>query len=99
MDFVGYAIMVFGLGNSLGSVISGKILSLGVKTLLVLATLVLHIAIMTFLLLWKRKPNLLVLLLVVFLWGLCDGSWLTICSSKCINKQQTIPIRMCNASI
>ena len=86
MDFIGYTIMVFGLGSSLGSFISGKILSFGVKTLLVLTTLVLHLAIMTFLMFWERKPNLLVLLFVVLLWGLCDGSWLTICSSKCLNK-------------
>ena len=93
VDFVGYTIMVFGLGSSLGSVISGKVLSLGVKTLLVLATLILHLAIMTFLMFWERKPNLLILLLVVFLWGLCDGSWLTICSSKCIKVNKELPYK------
>ena len=80
---VGYAIMVFGLGSSLGSFISGKILSLGVKILLILATLVLHLAIMIFLIVWERQPVLPVILFIVFLWGLSDGSWLTICNSKC----------------
>ena len=79
---VGYTLMLFGLGNSLGSFISGKILSLGIKTHLVVATLALHLATMIFLIFWERKPVLPVILFIVFLWGLCDGSWLTVCSSK-----------------
>ena len=79
---VGYAIMVYGVGNSLGNFISGKILSLGAKTPMVLTTSVFHLVIIAFLLFWGREPILLILLFVIFLWGLCDGSWLTICSSK-----------------
>ena len=78
VEFMGYAVMVFGIGNSLGSFISGKVLSKGAKTPLILATLALHLAIMIFLIVWERKPVLFVLLFVVFLLGLCDGSWLTI---------------------
>ena len=85
---VGYAIMMYGIGNSLGGFISGKILSLGIKTLLVLATLALHLATMIFLIFWEREPILPVILFVPLLWGLCDGSWITICSSKCVTKSK-----------
>ena len=83
VDIVGYAIMLYGLGNSLGSFISGKILSCRIKISLVLTTLILHLAVMTFLIIWEKEPLLFVLLLVTFVWGFCDGSWMTICSSKC----------------
>ena len=78
-----YAIMVYGLGNSLGSFISGKLLSLGAKSLVVLGTLVLHLSILIFLAIWEREPILLAILFIVLLWGFCDGSWMTVCSSKC----------------
>ena len=86
IQYVGYAIMVYGLGTSLGSFISGKLLSLGAKTLLVLGILFLHLTVIIFLAIWEREPVLLVLLLIILLWGLCDGSWMTICSSKCTSK-------------
>ena len=82
IHIVGYAVMVYGVGNSLGNFISGKVLSLGAKSPLVLATSFFHLAIIFFLLFWEREPILLILLFTIFLWGLCDGSWLTICSSK-----------------
>ena len=83
---VGYAIMVYGLGNSLGSFISGKLLSLGIKITLVLGILTLHLTLIIFLAIWERGPLLLVLLCVIFLWGICDGSWMTACCSKCISQ-------------
>ena len=83
---VGYAIMVYGLGTSLGSFISGKLLSLGAKSLVVLGTLVLHLTILIFLAIWEREPILLAILFIVLLWGFCDGSWMTVCSSKCTTK-------------
>ena len=83
---VGYAIMVYGLGTTLGSFISGKLLSLGTKSLLVLGILVLHLSTIIFLAIWEREPNLFVLLFIVLLWGFCDGSWMTTCSSKCTPK-------------
>ena len=83
IHMVGYAIMVFGVGTSLGSFISGKLLSLGAKCLLVLGILVMHLCIIIFLAIWEREPVLLVLLFIVLLWGICDGSWMTVCSSKC----------------
>ena len=83
---VGYAIMVYGLGTSLGSFISGKLLSLGAKSLVVLGTLVLHLTILIFLAIWEREPILLAILFIVLLWGFCDGSWMTVCSSKSTTK-------------
>ena len=83
---VGHAIMAYGLSNSLGSFISGKLLSLGTKILLVLGILILHLTIIIFLAIWEREPVLLVLLFIIFLWGFCDGSWMTVCSSKCTSK-------------
>ena len=83
---VGYAIMVYGLGSSLGSFISGKLLSLGIKIILVLGILTLHLTLIIFLAIWEREPLLLLLISVIFLWGTCDGSWMTVCCSKCISK-------------
>ena len=83
---VGYAIMVYGLGTSLGSFISGKLLSLGAKSLVVLGTLAIHLTILIFLAIWEREPIILAILFIVLLWGFCDGSWMTVCSSKCTTK-------------
>ena len=87
---VGHAIMVYGLSNSLGSFISGKLLSLGIKNLLVLGILILHLTIIIFLAVWEREPLLHVLLFIIFLWGFCDGSWTTVCSSKCTSKMHLV---------
>lgn len=82
VHIVGYAIMMYGLGSALGSFITGKLLALEMKVLLVLGALALHLAIMLFLVIWKREPILLLLLFVSALWGICDGTWVTSCSSK-----------------
>ena len=94
VQYVGYAIMVYGLGTSLGNFISGKLLSLGTKCLLVLGILVLHLTIIIFLAIWERAQVLPVLLLIILLWGFCDGSWMTVCSSKCISKLTILHITM-----
>ena len=82
VHIVGYTIMMYGLGSALGSFITGKLLALGMKVVLVLGALALHLAIMLFLVIWKREPILLLLLFVSALWGICDGTWVTSCSSK-----------------
>ena len=84
---VGYAITLYGLGTSLGSFISGKLLSLKTKSLLVLGNLVLHLTMLIFLAIWEREPVLLVLLFIILMLGFCDGSWMTICSSKCTSME------------
>jgi len=79
---VGYAIMIYGLGNSLGSFASGKLLALEAKLLVVLIILTLHLSIFLFLIVWEREPLLPILLTIPFLYGICNGTWMTVCSSK-----------------
>ena len=79
---VGYTIMIYGLGTSLGSVAGGKLLALEAKFQVVLAALTLHLTILLFLIIWEREPLLPILLTIPFLCGICDGTWMTVCSSK-----------------
>ncbi|XP_065910094.1 protein unc-93 homolog A-like isoform X2 [Dysidea avara] len=78
---VGYTIMIYGLGTSLGSVAGGKLLALEAKFQVVLAALTLHLTILLFLIIWEREPLLPILLTIPFLCGICDGTWMTVCSS------------------
>ena len=80
---VGYVIMIYGFANSLGSFVTGKLLALEAKFQVVLAALTFHLAILVFLVIWEREPLLSILLTIPFLYGICDGAWMTVCSSKC----------------
>lgn len=79
---VGYAIMVYGIGGTLGSFISGKLLALKAQCVVILGTLFIHLIIILFLVIWEREPIMLLILFVSLVWGTCDGSWITICNSK-----------------
>ena len=79
---VGYAIMAYGIGGTLGSFISGKLLALKTDFLIVLGTLFIHLIIILFLVIWDREPIMLLLLFISLVWGTCDGSWITIFNSK-----------------
>ena len=79
---VGYAIMVYGIGGTLGSFFSGKMLALKTERLTVLGTLFFHLIIITILVIWDREPIIILLLFISLAWGTCDGSWITICNSK-----------------
>ena len=84
VHMVGYAIMIYGFSTSLGSFVTGKLLALEAKFHVVLAALSLHLAIFSLLLIWEREPILSILLTIPFLYGICDGTWMTVCSSKCM---------------
>ncbi|XP_065910448.1 UNC93-like protein isoform X2 [Dysidea avara] len=77
---VGYVIMIYGFANSLGSFVTGKLLALEAKFQVVLAALTFHLAILVFLVIWEREPLLSILLTIPFLYGICDGAWMTVCS-------------------
>ena len=79
---VGYAIMLYGIGGTLGSFISGKLLALKTERLLILGTLFIHLIIILFLVNWDREPITVLLLFISLVWGTCDGSWITIFNSK-----------------
>ena len=93
---VGYAIMIYGLGSSLGSCVTGKLLALEEKFYVVLAALSLHLAIFSLLLIWEREPILSILLTIPFLYGICDGTWMTVCSSKCMCTMSCMHLFTCN---
>ena len=79
---VGYAIMLYGIGGTLGSFVSGKLLALKTERLLVLGNLFIHLIIILFLVNWDREPITVLLLFISLVWGTCDGSWITIFNSK-----------------
>jgi len=82
VHMVGYAMMMYGLGNTLGSFASGKLLKMQLKVQPMLVVLALHLSVMLFLIIWDQEPILLLILSVTLLWGMCDGTWTTVYSSK-----------------
>ena len=85
VQFVGYAVMLYGLGNAVGSFGSGKLLEMGLKLTTTLVNFKLHLTLMLLLIFWEREPILIVLLFISSVWGICDGVWITVYSSKFYN--------------
>ena len=103
IHIVGYTMMMYGLGNTLGSFSSGKLLMMKMKVQTVLVVLALHLSVMVFLIIWKREPILLLIMFVTLLWGICDGTWTTVYSSKCrcmfkVQVQLPAIVMPCNTS-
>ena len=87
VDFVGYIIISYAVSSSLGSFVVGKLLGLVNYNIVTIGNVIIHVAVMLFLIIWEREPNYAIIFVVPFIWGLCFGSWLTITISKfCIGK-------------
>ena len=82
VHFVGYVFIVYGAASAVTGICVGKILGYVSITSAALLTLCLNIGLVAFLLMWEREPNYFVLFTVAILWGICDGSWTTLTSSK-----------------
>ena len=82
IHFVGYIFIVYGGAGAVGSICVSKIIGRASITSMSLLIMCLHIGIVAFLLIWKREPNYYVVFVIAILWGICDGSWCIVTSSK-----------------
>ena len=82
VHFVGYVFIVYGAASAVTGVCVGKILGYVSITSVSLFIVCLNIGLVAFLLIWEREPNYFVMFTVAILWGICDGSWSTLTSSK-----------------
>ena len=82
VHIIGYVFIVYGAISAAASVCTGKILGRVSITILSLLTMCLNVGIIAFLLIWEREPNYFVIFVITVLWGICDGSWASACSSK-----------------
>ena len=74
--------MSYAVSSSLGGFVVGKLLGLVNYNIVAIGNLIIHIAVMLFLIVWEREPNHAILFIVPFIWGFCFGAWLTITISK-----------------
>ena len=74
--------IVYGAGAAVASIIVGKVIGKVSITVMSLLNLCLNIGLVAFLLIWEREPNYTVMFTVAVLWGICDGNWSTLTSSK-----------------
>ena len=79
---VGYVFIVYGAASAAAGITVGKMLGTVSITILSLLNLCLSVGLVAFLLIWEREPNYAVMFIVAILWGICDGSWITLISSK-----------------
>ena len=82
VHIVGYVFIVYGATGAAAGIGVGKMLGYVSLTTLSLLNLCLNVGLVSFLLIWEREPNYLVIFTIAILWGICDGSWTTLTSSK-----------------
>ena len=82
VHIVGYVFIVYGAASAAAAVTVGKMLGTVSITLVSLLNVCLNIGLVAFLLIWEREPNYAVMFIVAILWGICDGNWTTLTSSK-----------------
>ena len=82
VHIVGYVFIVYGAASAAAAVTVGKMLGTVSITLVSLLNVCLNIGLVAFLLIWEREPNYAVIFIVAILWGICDGNWTTLASSK-----------------
>ena len=82
VHIVGYVFIVYGAASAMAGIAVGKTLGYVSLTLVSLWNVCLNVGLVSFLLIWEREPNYAVMFTVAVLWGICDGSWSTLASSK-----------------
>ena len=82
VHIVGYVFIIYGAASAMAGIAVGKILGYVSLTLVSLWNVCLNVGLVSFLLIWEREPNYFVMFTVAVLWGICDGSWTTLASSK-----------------
>ena len=79
---MGYVFIVYGAAAAAAAITVGKVIGKVSITVMSLLNLCLNIGLVAFLLIWEREPNYAVMFTVAVLWGICDGNWSTLTSSK-----------------
>ena len=79
---MGYVFIVYGAASAAAGITVGKIIGTVSITVMSLLNLCLNIALVAFLLIWEREPNYAVIFVMATLWGICEGSWITMTNSK-----------------
>ena len=82
VHIVGYVFIVYGAAAAAAAITTGKVIGRISITLVSLLNVCLNIGLVVFLLIWEREPNYAVMFTVAILWGICDGNWSTLTSSK-----------------
>ena len=85
---MGYVFIVYGAASAAAGITVGKIIGTVSITLMSLLNVCLNIGLVAFLLIWEREPNYTVIFVMAILWGLCEGSWMTMTNSKWLNTKQ-----------
>ena len=74
--------MVYGAASAMASICVGKLIGRVSITSVSLLNVCLNIGLVSFLLVWERQPNYFVMFTMALLWGICDGNWNSLISSK-----------------
>ena len=75
--------MAYGLVASVSAFLTGKVyLAHLPRYLVAIATCLMTIAFLTFLILWERQPSYVFIFVFISLWGVGDGQWNTFAPSK-----------------
>ena len=82
VHIVGYVFIVYGAASAVAGISVGKIIGTVSITLVSLLNVCLNIGLVAFLLIWEREPNYAVIFVMTILWGICEGSWITMTNSK-----------------
>jgi len=82
VHIIGYVFIVYGAASAITNICVGKVLGYVSLTSVSLLNMCLNVGLVAFLLIWEREPNYYVMFTVAVLWGICDGAWTTLTSSK-----------------
>ena len=82
VHIIGYVFIVYGAASAISGICIGKVLGYVSLTSVSLLNMCLNVGLVAFLLIWEREPNYYVMFTVAVLWGICDGAWTTLTSSK-----------------
>ena len=80
---VGLAVIAWGIGSSISSLVAGKISIHTSRTCVAIATALLHAGMILFMLFWEREPSYVMVFLTSLGSGIVDGVWTTLPISKC----------------
>uniref|UniRef100_A0A182QVN0 UNC93-like protein n=1 Tax=Anopheles farauti TaxID=69004 RepID=A0A182QVN0_9DIPT len=76
ISYIGYAMISFGLANTVAAALTPYVTKHLGRRLLILLTFLFHAALIVFMLLWKPTDQYYQYSIIVACWGLADGVWL-----------------------
>ena len=79
---VGLAVIAWGITSCTFSLAIGKISYYTSRTVVAIATALLHAGMILFMLFWEREASYVMVFLTSLGWGIVDGVWMTLPASK-----------------